>query len=215
MPVVATLGNHDYYGNSIDWALDFVRKQTAGTDVHVLENDTFEIDGLRVIGATLWTDFEVPFGAPDGAEELPVDERRDLAFHVCLREIMDFSEIYRSDERKPGEIGLITIQEMIARHRQSRAFIQAELGRPFDGKTMVLSHHAPSPRSLHPNFVGFPSNAAFASDLTAVIQKGRRWYWVHGHVHHFWIISKTKPASFATQEGISMSGRTTGFGPAT
>ena len=185
MPVVATLGNHDYYGRSIEWALDFARKHTSGTNIHILENDTFEINGLRVIGATLWTDYEIPFGVPEPDEELPLGARRDLAFHVCTLQLTDYTEIYRSDARRDNEIGFVTIGELISRHIRSRAYIKRQLAKPFDGKTMVLSHHAPSPHSIHPNFLGSPSNAAFASDLTAIIKRWKPDYWVHGHVHHF------------------------------
>lgn len=106
IPVVATLGNHDFYGRSIDWALDFARKYTAGTNIHILENDTFEMDDLRVIGATLWTDYEVPFGVPEGEKETPLKIRRDIAFHVCSLQIADYTEIYRSDKRRGNEVGL-------------------------------------------------------------------------------------------------------------
>lgn len=182
MPIVTTLGNHDFYGTSIDRAFDLARRRTGGTNIHILENETFEVGDLRIIGATLWTDFEVPWGIP---EELPVSERLEKAFHVCPREITDFREIRRSNERKEGETGFITIQELIQRHRESRAFIEAELAKTFDGKTMVLTHHAPSPRSINPQYQGYVSNAGFASDLSSVIHAGKPDFWVHGHVHHF------------------------------
>lgn len=182
MPVVATLGNHDFYRSSIDRALEHAQKRAAGTNVRVLENETFILGDLRIIGATLWTDFEVPWGIE---QELPLEERMAMAFHVCPREVTDFAGIFRSDERREGETGFITIQEMIRRHKESRAYIEAELARPFDGKSMVLSHHAPSPRSINPIYKGYVSNAAFASDLSAVIQAGKPDYWVHGHVHRF------------------------------
>ncbi|OWO89709.1 phosphohydrolase [Rhizobium esperanzae] len=182
MPVVSTLGNHDFYGSSIDRALEIAKTRTAGTNLHVLENEAFEVGELRVIGATLWTDFEIPFGIEN---ELPLDERRALAFHVCTREVIDFKKIRRSDERKEGETGFITVQEMIRRHQESRAYIEAELAKPFDGKTLVLTHHAPLFRSINPQYHGYASNAAFASDLSNVIHTGKPDYWVHGHVHHF------------------------------
>ena len=184
MPVVLVLGNHDYYSTSIDRALEIARKHSSGTNVHFLENDTVVVQGVRFIGSTRWTDFEIPHGSPNGKVELSVDERRDLAYHVCIRDIADFRHIHRLDERKTGETGLVTIQELIARHQTSRAYIERQLASPFQGKTVVVTHHAPSPRSLNPAYLGSPSNAAFASDLTPIIQNGRPWYWIHGHIHH-------------------------------
>lgn len=184
MPVVLVLGNHDYYSTSIDRALEIARKRFSGTNVHLLENDSVEVQGVRFIGATLWTDFEIPHGMPDGQDELDVDARRDLAFHVCIRDIADFRYIHRSDERGPGETGFVTIQELIARHKESRAYIERRLAEAYDGPTVVLTHHAPAPRSIHPAYVGSPSNAAFASDLTDTIEMGSPTYWIHGHIHH-------------------------------
>ncbi|MCA2431027.1 metallophosphoesterase [Rhizobium leguminosarum] len=182
MPVVAVLGNHDFYGLSIDRALEYVRKWTAGTNVHILENEIFQRDDLRIVGATLWTDFEIDahdFG------HLPKRARRDMAVRECMRYLLDFRVIYRSDTRVGGQSGLITPEEMISRHQESRAYIERELSKPFDGTTMVLTHHAPTPRSLDPRFGGHISNAAFASNLSNVIHAGRPHFWVHGHVHRF------------------------------
>jgi Icc-related predicted phosphoesterase len=194
MPVVIVLGNHDYYGYSIDRALEIARRRLSGSSVHLLENESIVLGGVRFVGATLWTDFEVPHGTIDGRREPSIEVRRFRALRASVRDIADFRHIYRSDERKEGETGLITAQEMIARHIESRAFIDAELAEPFDGKTVVVTHHAPSPRSFHPAYIGSPTNGAFASELSAVIYKGEPWYWIHGHIHHAsdYFIGKTR-----------------------
>jgi predicted phosphohydrolase len=182
MPVVATLGNHDFYGSSIDRALGYARKWTAGTNVHILENDTFHRGDLRIVGATLWTDFEIDvhdFG------HLAVQARRDLAIRECMRYLLDFRQIFRSDTRVGDKSGLITPEEMVSRHQESREYIERELAKPFNGTTMVLTHHAVSPKSMDPRFAGHISNAAFASDLSGIIHAGRPHFWVHGHIHRF------------------------------
>ncbi|WP_025596099.1 metallophosphoesterase [Agrobacterium tumefaciens] len=180
MPVVATLGNHDFYGSSIDRALGYARKWTEGTNVHILENDLFLKKDLRIIGATLWSDYEISAHS-DGW--LPVRERRELATRECSRIMRDFYEIFRSGERTDGEGGLVSANELISRHKDSRAFIEKELAQEFSGTTIVLTHHAPSPRSLDPRFEGNISNAAFASDLTSTIISGNPDFWIHGHIH--------------------------------
>lgn len=182
MPVVVTLGNYDYYGSSIDLALQYARQRTLATNVHILENQIFEKDDLRILGATLWTDFAIK--AHD-AGDLPLEERRTFAATICRQHITDFHTIYRSDLRGPGQGGFITPSETYARHKASVAFIRRELAKPFDGTTMVLTHHAPSIRSLDPRFKGHVTNAGFASDLSAVLNKGRPDFWVHGHIHRF------------------------------
>ncbi|WP_105435856.1 metallophosphoesterase [Neorhizobium tomejilense] len=191
MPVVMTLGNHDYYGSSIQQTLDYVRQATVGTNVHVLENEEFRKDDLRIIGATLWTDYGIrahPLG------HLAIDERRAVAMEACYRVMVDFRTVQGSEGHDRGRDGLVRPQELYSRHRESRTYIENKLKEPFKGSTMVLTHHSPSPRSLDSRFRGQMSNAAFASDLSAVIKRGRPAFWVHGHVHRFcdYIQSETR-----------------------
>jgi predicted phosphohydrolase len=182
MPVVAVLGNHDYYGSSIDHALEHARKWSVGTNVHILENEMFQKGDLRVVGATLWTDFEI---SHHQYGHLPIDQRRSFASQDCMRYLLDFRFIQQSENRIGDKSGLITPEEMMARHWESRDFIGAEVAKPFSGTTMVLTHHAVTPMSLNPSFSGQVSNAAFASDLTDVIRGTRPHFWVHGHIHRF------------------------------
>jgi Icc-related predicted phosphoesterase len=178
MPVVMTLGNHEYVGLTIDKAIERAKRRASGSNLHILENETVVLGGVRFIGATLWTDFEVETG---DEEELPIELRLEIAKRDAPRCIGDYTEIRCST--MPGMP--LTPDETIERHKVSRAFIEAELARPFGGKTLVLSHHAPLPMSLDKRFAGNVSNAAYASDLSMVIRAGRPDYWVHGHIHQF------------------------------
>lgn len=74
-------------------------------------------------------------------------------------------------------------QEAWRLHQQSRAYIEKTLAVPFDGATVVVTHHAPHPGSLHPRFGNELLSAAYVSDLTQVIEAGKPDLWVHGHVH--------------------------------
>jgi predicted phosphohydrolase len=182
IPVVLVLGNHDYYGNTIAGALAEARERGDGHNIHILENDTLAIDHIRIIGATLWTDYHIPWGAED---ELPLPERAQAAVYFCRREMLDFREIHGSPPFPDGMPRLIASREIIARHAESKGFISNEMAKPWNGKTIVMTHHAPSPRSLLKQYQGRAANAAFASDLTEVILKGRPDIWVHGHIHQF------------------------------
>ncbi|MBY5819911.1 phosphohydrolase [Rhizobium leguminosarum] len=175
MPVVAVLGNHDYYGTSIVAALANARAAVAGSNVHLLENDRIELGGVRFIGATLWTDFEISVG--DGDEDYPAELRLEIARRDVVHLINDFTEI-----RREGG-GSITVDDLRERHFQSRAFITDELVKPFSGKTVVLTHHLPLTACLDQRYHGNLSNAAYASDLSQIIDDCGPDIWVHGHVH--------------------------------
>jgi Icc-related predicted phosphoesterase len=59
--------------------------------------------------------------------------------------------------------------------------LHEQLAKPFEGKTMVITHHGPHPKSVHPRYSGDPLNAAFVSDLTPLVEQAD--LWIHGHVH--------------------------------
>ena len=74
-------------------------------------------------------------------------------------------------------------QEALKLHEQSRRFIEQALAVPFDGPTCVVTHHAPLAASLDPRFGNTLINAAYASDLSEMIQRYQPDYWIHGHIH--------------------------------
>jgi Icc-related predicted phosphoesterase len=67
-------------------------------------------------------------------------------------------------------------------HLESLAWLRAELARSFDGRTVVCTHHAPCPQSIHVNYSNDPLNPCFISDLSELLDGVD--VWVHGHVHN-------------------------------
>ena len=57
VPVIYVPGNHEYYGFDIGSADEWC--STAPANIHVLSNNVLELDGVRFLGATLWTDFKL------------------------------------------------------------------------------------------------------------------------------------------------------------
>lgn len=55
-PVILIAGNHDSYQTSLQSAHRHLRAD-AGDEVHFLENEAFEHQGVRFLGCTCWTDF--------------------------------------------------------------------------------------------------------------------------------------------------------------
>jgi Icc-related predicted phosphoesterase len=74
-----------------------------------------------------------------------------------------------------------TPQDSIALFREQYAWLDTMLDEPFDGPTVVITHHAPSMRSVHPRFADSLISAGFVSDCTSLL--GRANLWVHGHTH--------------------------------
>ena len=54
--IIYVLGNHEFYGTEIDETRARLAEECAGAGIHLLDRGTVRIDGIRFIGATLWTD---------------------------------------------------------------------------------------------------------------------------------------------------------------
>ncbi len=201
MPIIMVLGNHDYYHSSVDGALEYARRVTRDSSIIVLENESAVIGSVRFLGATLWTDYVVPFGGNE--PELPLPERRDVAIDFGQRYLMDYRAIYGSTSY--GGSGLITPDEIIGRHEASRSYISNQLASPFSGKTVVVTHHAPSPQSRDVRFLGQPTNAGFFSDLNQVIADGKPNLWIHGHIHRSFDYRLGSTRILCNPEAIDMS----------
>jgi Icc-related predicted phosphoesterase len=166
VPIIMVMGNHEYYRRHFAGELAVARQAAPLFGVHLLENDVVTLGGVRFIGCSLWTDYDL-FGDPQ------------RAMQVAATGLNDHRRIKWSKEPwlrfRP--------QEALGLHQQSRAFIEATMAAPFDGTTVVLTHHAPHPGSMHSRYKSDLLTAAYVSDLTAVIEAGRADLWVHGHVH--------------------------------
>jgi predicted phosphodiesterase len=164
-PVLYVPGNHEYYDGDIAEVGAALRARAAASpNLRLLDNDELVLDGVRFLGSTLWTDFEL-FGR---------DNTR-LAIEDSLRYVVDFRAIRHGANRR------LTPADTLAFHREARVFLEARLAAPFDGPTVVITHHAPHPGSVHPRWARHPSSAAFVSDLSALLGAPR--LWIHGHTH--------------------------------
>ena len=53
VPVLYVAGNHEHYDERIGRLHEKLRDAAGGSNVRILENETFEVDGYRFFGATL------------------------------------------------------------------------------------------------------------------------------------------------------------------
>lgn len=167
MPTIFVAGNHEFYRGSLVEGIAEAREEALRyPSVHFLENDTVEINGVRFIGATLWTDFKIM-----NSEELSMIQARNAM------------NDYRMISYKKDPWRYLAPIDTAKLHAQSRSYIEAELDKKFDGPTVVVSHHCPHGLSTHGKYAGNILNPAFASDLSAVMENGRPDLWVHGHTH--------------------------------
>ncbi|MCY4600815.1 MAG: metallophosphoesterase family protein [Acidobacteria bacterium] len=186
-------GNHEYYGHDLDEAAEALAADCASAGLTLLNPGTAELGGARVIGATLWTNFAL-------------DGDPGVAMMIAARQINDFSGAIRTD----GGEAVFTAAASASRHSRERAFIEDALFAA-PGPTVVVTHHAPTPRSIHPRYRTSALNGAFVSDLETVIARHQPALWIHGHVHDpvDTVLGKTRV--LANPRGYPDEGRRNGF----
>jgi len=197
IPIVFVPGNHEYYRAALDDGIREGRDFAARfSNIHLLENAAVDIDGVRFIGGTLWTDFRLLGRDPtlvmaDAATGMN-DYRRIKLSKLPFRR---FKPIHA-----------------LRKHRETRGFIASELERNERRPTVVVTHHAPSVRSVPPRYRGDVLNACYASHLERLIIDTQPLLWVHGHLHNRcdYVISQTRVV--ANPRGYP--GEKTGFDPA-
>lgn len=166
-PVVLYIsGNHEYYGAHLG-LLDEMRKASRPEKgVHFMERNAIELVGVRFLGCTLWSGFDL-LGAVTVEASLAVASQR----------INDYWVIRGSHGRR------LTPRETLALHRRSVDWLDHELAKPFEGKTVVVTHFAPHRRCVAPEHENSDISPYFVTDLSDLMSRHRIDVWCHGHTH--------------------------------
>lgn len=164
--VLYVKGNHEFYGRQFDEVVDLLRITGKREGIFYLDCDEIILKGVRFLGCTLWTDFEL-----NGVAE------KVWAIRDAKRYMNDFFVIKKEDGSS------FLPEDSIEIHRQEREWLEKMLAQPFNGKTCVVTHHLPLPNSVADRFKGDALSPAFASDLTALFMRTPPDLWIHGHTH--------------------------------
>jgi predicted phosphodiesterase len=165
-PVIYVLGNHEFYRHSLPELSASLKRETAGSQIHLLENSAVEIKGYSFLGCTLWTDFQL-------------SPNPEAAMRTAEGIMSDYSVIEFSAEGR-----LLRARDTARLHAESAAWLRGALARSERARTIVVTHHAPSARSEASYQANSPLKAAFASDLDRLVEQSGVPLWIHGHTHH-------------------------------
>lgn len=162
--ILYVAGNHEFYHLDLIETRTRMRHFCAQHDrLHYLENTELIINDIRFLGATLWTDYK----------QIEPEARR-TTLRLSELSLTDFRLIKLNNKR-------LTIKDITHDHQTSSAFLNSKLDDHFTGKTVVISHHAPSYESIAPKYQQSLLDAYFASQLDHLL--GRSDLWIHGHTH--------------------------------
>ncbi len=168
-PVLYVPGNHEFYGETFPEVLEEMRRVAETVpNLYLLEKDTITLNGVLFVGTTLWTDFNL-LGNPYGA------------MVTAIQSMNDFRQIRVGPESKR-----LHPRTVIQWHQQAMAFLLGTLLTHRQTPVVVITHHAPTLRSIHPTLRQDPLSAAFASNLEPLMcRHSNLVLWIHGHTHEF------------------------------
>lgn len=164
-PVVYVLGNHEFYDGVIPDLTETLQHAAKGSGVHILENERVELHGVTFLGCTLWTDFclfDEPAWAGHHAEQAMADYRKVRIMPDCRR---------------------LRAADTARIHADSLAWLKQSLADCDASKTVIVTHHAPSARSVSSCYARDTLTPAYASALDEFVTQSGVPLWVHGHTH--------------------------------
>ena len=153
-------GPRDYHGHVIDHEHEMAAAAETGGATFVQKSE-ITLMGVRFLICTLWTDFEV---ARD----------RDASVFAAWQSAREYYEVLRGAPVRER----LHPRDTLAIHLDHKAWLEERLAAPFEGETIVVTHHAPVPGALGGPIR--PIDAALASDLTDMIARYQPAAWAFG-----------------------------------
>jgi hypothetical protein len=178
-PVLFCPGNHEYDGLDVDQAHTDLRRTCERLGMVWLERTAHVWQGVRFLGATLWSDFDALAEVRHAGKGLPHDpmarrlKLRERAFRAANHYLLKMQTLRHG---QPFDAQAMREQALV-----SQDWLQAALQQPFAGPTVVVTHFAPSLHSQDPRYGINPGTAGFCNALDPWLSSAQ--LWLHGHLH--------------------------------
>ena len=191
--VVYVLGNHEHYHG--DFAT--TKKKIQGmlesnflSNVYLLEREIKTIDDVTFIGGTLWTDM-------NNGDQLTLYHMRTMMNDFRVVENSNRVVNYKAYEQINGvdnrekpifktRTAKFSPEDAFEEHVKMKGYIQQIVQDKPDQKFVVVGHHAPSHKSIHPRYAADQiMNGGYSSIMDEFIEDHPQIkLWTHGHTHH-------------------------------
>jgi predicted phosphohydrolase len=150
-------GNHEYYYFDAATKSGTIHEKIK-SNFFLVNDIAIEEDNCKLIFSTLWS---------------YISQENQWAIE---RSMSDFEVIKYNGYR-------LSADGFNYMHKQSLAFIMAELQKPTVGKTLVATHHVPTRMHYPSQYKTSVLNEAFAIELFDTIEASNIDYWIYGHHH--------------------------------
>ena len=175
-PVIFVPGNHEYDMQDWDVAHARLRRVCDALGIIWLERESLVLNQVRFVGTTLWTDYDAialldpQVQAGDVGRLLKQREKSFRAANFYLR---------KTGGTRHGQPFLA--EPMREQALVCQDWLRHALQQPFAGKTVAITHFAPSLQSHDPRYGLVPGTAGFCNALDDLLAHAD--LWLHGHLH--------------------------------
>jgi len=210
--VIFVPGNHEFDDLDCVEATVRLRDTCERLGILWLEREVLELGTVRFVGTTLWSDFDAlavhPAGGADGASPLTRQLReRQKAFRAANWYLSKNTTLRNGKPMLAEDIRELGLE--------CQAWLRAALAAPFAGTTVVVTHFAPSLRSLDPRYGLSAGTAGFCNALDDLLCHAD--LWLHGHLHcpHDYVVKSSGHGCrvVANPMGYVARGEAEGFDP--
>ena len=172
-PCILVFGNHDYYGSSLVNEIIKAKASCLGSNVAVLDDDELILQNLRILGSTLWTDYNLHGTSLNSAR-------------LAEGNLNDHYSEGMNDHRKirNASFSKARSNDFLKSHQKSVRFLAKKISEPCILPTLIVTHHAPSALCLKDSDTEQSDSfdPCYASNLDYLITPDVQ-AWLHGHVH--------------------------------
>jgi predicted phosphodiesterase len=181
--VIYIMGNHEHYHGDVAQSSSIIRSMLESnvlSNVHFLDKEFIDIDDVRFIGGTLWTDF-------NGENEQTMNHvtLRMNDFQICENsaEMVNYRTFENDKAKFHKRPATWSPRSALVEHKAMKKFIEDN----YDPTkiNVVCTHHAPSKGSEHPRYAHDTlMNGAYNSNLDDfIMERPMIKLWTHGHTH--------------------------------
>ena len=201
--VIYVMGNHEHYDFDIAKTYKTLKSQlTVWPNIHLLEKESYELDGITFVGATLWTNMNkddslTKWHCGQRMNDFQLIKNSNRMTHhknVIYAKNPDGSGLYLKDSEgnlviervdQYEKASRFSVEDSIQDHDKAVDYIKLAVG-DRSKKFVVVTHHAPTVLSIAEWFKDDTlMNGAFASDLSEfIMDRPQIKLWTHGHMHN-------------------------------
>lgn len=164
-------GNHEFDSLEFEPTYARLRETCERLGIEWLDRDIITIGDVRFIGTTLWSDFEA----------FAKTERTETKRLQALEKAYRAANFYlRKNTTLQGGTPMLA-EDMRTLSLDCQVWLQQALATPFEGRTVVVTHFAPTLRSGDPRYGATPGTAGFCNSLDHLLPFAQ--VWMHGHLH--------------------------------